>query len=188
MIYYTADIHFNDLRVFNKCSRPFADLEDYKNEIIRRWNAKIQDEDIVYILGDIAEDSYDGVFDILKQLKGIKHMIIGNHDLKMLDQYKSCGIFQSVEFMELIYDSGRKVCLCHYPVMDWMEFSRGGYLVYGHIHNKTGKNDPAYPQIKEFFKDKLGYNAGVDVCGYEPVTLDEMIRLKEINKDEPYIN
>lgn len=188
MIYYIADIHFNDLRVFNKCSRPFANLEEYKNEIIKRWNTKVNEDDTIYVLGDIAEDSFTEVFGILKQLKGIKYMIIGNHDLKMLATYKSCGVFKSVEFMALIDDNGRKVCLCHYPVMDWMEFSRGGYLVYGHIHNKTGKNNPAYPQIKEFFKDKLGYNAGVDVCNYEPVTLDEMIKLKEVNKDEPYIN
>lgn len=188
MIYYIADIHFNDLRVFNKCSKPFKDLEDYKDEIIRRWNKKVNKEDDVYVLGDIAEDSYEEAIDILKTLNGHKHFIIGNHDLILLDKYKESGVFESVDFMSLIEDNGRKVCLCHYPVMDWMEFSRGGYLVYGHVHNKTALNDPAYPQIKEFFKDKLGFNAGVDVCNYEPVTLDEMIKLKEMNVNEPYIN
>lgn len=69
MIYYIADIHFNDLRVFNKCSRPFNDLEEYKEEIIRRWNSKVNDEDVVHVLGDIAEDSYIDVIDILKALK-----------------------------------------------------------------------------------------------------------------------
>lgn len=188
MIYYIADIHFNDLRVFNKCSRPFNDLEEYKEEIIRRWNSKVNDEDVVHVLGDIAEDSYIDVIDILKALKGHKHFTIGNHDLALLDKYKESRIFEDIEFMKLIEDNGRKVCLCHYPLMDWMEFSRGGYLVYGHIHNKTALNDPAYSQIKKYYKDKLAFNAGVDVCNYEPVTLDEMIKLKEVNKDEPYIN
>ena len=67
MIYYIADIHFNDLRVFNKCSRPFANLEEYKNEIIKRWNTKVNEDDTIYVLGDIAEDSFTEVFGILKQ-------------------------------------------------------------------------------------------------------------------------
>ena len=72
--------------------------------------------------------------------------------------------------------------------MDWMEFNRKGILVYGHIHNKTAANGPAYGKIKDFYKDLPAYNCGVDVCGFEPRTLDELIHLKEVNKNEPYIN
>lgn len=188
MIYYISDTHLGDLRVFNKCSRPFSGLDELEQEIILRWNNKVEDEDTVYVLGDIAEDSYLKAIEIFRTLKGHKHLIIGNHDLKMLDNITKSGVFESIEFMKLINDGDRKVCLCHYPVMDWMEFSRGGYHVYGHIHNKTAKNDPAYTQMKEYFKDKPCFNAGVDVTNYEPVTLDEMIKLKEANKNEPYIN
>ena len=106
----------------------------------------------------------------------------------MLDRIKESNAFESIEFMKLIDDSGKKVCLCHYPIMDWMEFNRGGYHAYGHVHNKTEKNDIAYVQIKQYFKDKPAFNAGVDVTNYEPVTLQEMMSLKEENKDEPYIN
>lgn len=188
MIYYISDTHLGDLRVFDKCSRPFSGLEDLEREIITKWNKKVRKEDVVYVLGDIAEDNYTKAIEIFKILNGVKHLVVGNHDLKMLPFIEESKIFESINFMKLINDNGRKVFLCHYPVMDWMEFSRGGYHVYGHIHNKTGKNDPAYVQIKEYFKDKLAYNAGIDVTHYEPVTLDEMIELKEQNKNEPYIN
>ena len=188
MIYYISDTHLGDLRVFNKCSRPFSGLEELEAEIIKRWNNKVKADDIVYVLGDIADDDYVKAIEVYRGLNGIKHFIIGNHDLKMLDLIKESGVFQTIEFMSLIEDNGRKVCLCHYPLMDWMEFSRGGYHIYGHIHNKTAINDPAYIQIKEYYKDKPCYNCGVDVTNYEPVTLDEMIKLKEENKDEPYIN
>lgn len=187
-IFYTADLHLGDLRVFNKCSRPFHNLKDMEEKIISNWNAKVGDEDTVYLLGDIAEDSYLKTIDVIRNLNGKKHLIIGNHDLKMLDKFKEAEIFISIDFMILIDDCGRKVCLCHYPVMDWMEFSRNGYHIYGHIHNKTGLNDPAYPEIKEYYKNKLAFNAGVDVTGFAPVTLDEMIKLKKENKNEPYIN
>lgn len=188
MIYYISDIHLGDLRVFKKCSRPFSDLKELETEIIKRWNAKVKDDDTVFVLGDIAEDNYLNAIEIIRGLKGHKHLIVGNHDLKLLDEIQKSRVFESIEFMKLIEDEGRKVCLCHYPVMDWMEFSRGGYLVYGHIHNKTEKNNPAYKEMKQYFKNKLAFNAGVDVTNYEPVTLNEMIELKIINKDEPYIN
>ncbi len=188
MIYYISDTHLGDQKVFNKCSRPFSGLEELEKEIVLRWNAKVKKDDIVYVLGDIAEDDYVRAIEIYRGLNGHKHLIVGNHDLKMLDLIKESGVFESIEFMKLIDDGGKKVFLCHYPVMDWMEFNRGGYHVYGHIHNKTEKNDIAYVQIKQYFKDKPSFNAGVDVTNYEPVTLDEMIKLKEINKDEPYIN
>ena len=60
-------------------------------------------------------------------------------------------------------------------------------LVHGHVHNKTYKNRKAYQEIKQYYLDKPAYNCGVDVTNYEPVTLDEMIRLKEENQDDPYI-
>ena len=188
MISYISDTHLGDLRVFNKCARPFASLEEMEKTIVDNWNKKVRKEDTVYVLGDLAEDGYKKAIDVYAGLNGHKHLLVGNHDMKMLDEIKESNVFESIDFMTLIEDGGRKICLCHYPVMDWMEFSRGGYHVYGHIHNKTLKNDPAYPQIKEYFKDKLAYNCGVDVTGFQPVTLDEMIVLKEKNKNEPYIN
>ena len=188
MIYYIADIHFGDKKVFDKCSRPFSSLEEMEREIIKRWNKKVGDEDTVFVLGDIAEDDYVEVIKIFEVLKGHKHLIIGNHDLKMIEHIRDSGIFESIEFMKLIEDAGKKVCLCHYPVMDWMEFNRDSYHVYGHIHNKTEKNGFAYVEIKQYMKNKPAFNAGADVTNYEPVTLQEMIKLKEENKDEPYIN
>lgn len=188
MIFYISDIHFDDQKIFDKCKRPFKDLFEYKQEIITRWNKKVSKNDIVYVLGDIAEDSSPQCINIFKELNGIKHFIIGNHDLLLLKEIEKSGIFESIDYMKVIDDEGRKVCICHYPVMDWMEFNRNGMLVYGHVHNKTILNGEAYAEIKKYYLNKPAYNCGVDVTNYEPVTLNEMIALKEENKDGPYIN
>ncbi|MCQ2772560.1 MAG: metallophosphoesterase family protein [Bacilli bacterium] len=188
MIYYISDIHFNDQRIFDKCNRPFRDLNDFKEAMIKNWNAKVGEQDDIYVLGDIAEDSDSSSLEVFRLLNGKKHLIVGNHDTNLLEAIKESAIFESIDYISLINDSGRKVCICHYPLMDWMEFNRNGMLVYGHIHNKTASNGAAYAQIKDYYKDKPAYNCGVDVTGYKPVTLDEMIELKEANKDEPYIN
>lgn len=187
MIYYISDLHFKDQSIFDKCKRPFKDLKVFENTIINNWNNKVTDNDIIYVLGDIGSIEPTSI-NVFKNLNGHKHLIIGNHDHEILGHIKESNIFESIKFIDLIIDNDRKVCLCHYPLMDWMGFNRNGYLVYGHIHNKTIANGCAYRQIKDYYLDKPAYNCGCDVTGYVPVTLDEMIKLKEEHKDDPYIN
>lgn len=188
MIYYIADLHLGDQRIFDLCRRPFSSIEEMEKEIIRRWNAKIKPSDDVYLLGDLLSLNSTTSIKVLNELNGHKHFIVGNHDLPILDVLKDSGVFDSIVYLELIEDDGRKVCLSHYPMMDWIEFNHGSYHVYGHIHNKTVNDGNEYAQIKEYYKDKLAYNCGVDVIDFEPRTLNELIKLKEENKDEPYIN
>lgn len=188
MIYYIGDIHFKDQRIFELCSRPFKSLEEFENIIISNWNKVVTDDDTVYVLGDISKDDDFAGVDLYKKLNGHKHLIIGNHDWHILSHARKSKIFESFKTITLINDSGRQVCLCHYPIMDWIEYNKGSYHIYGHIHNKTGLNDKAYTQIKDYYKDKLAFNCGIDVIGFVPRTLDELIILKEDNKDEAYCN
>lgn len=190
MKYYISDLHLEDQNVFEKCwkYRYFKDLDDYAEKIIKNWNSVVTDMDEIYVLGDIAEGHFEKVISILKQLKGQKHLIVGNHDIPLRELFEKSGIFQSVQDNSLIEDNGRKIHLSHYPLMDWMEFSREGYLIYGHIHNKTPEQNPAYRQIKEYYADKLAFNASCDVIGYTPRTLDELINLKKQNTNEAFIN
>lgn len=188
MIFYIADIHFGDKSIFEKCSRPFNNLDEYEQEIRRRWNKKVNYDDDVYVLGDIAHESFISVADVFKKLKGHKHLLIGNHDENILLMIKQTNVFETINTIKLIEDKHRKVCVCHYPLLDWIEFNRGSFHVYGHIHNKTIAQGQAYAQIKEYYRDKPAFNAGVDVIGFVPVTLDEMIELKEKHINDTYIN
>ena len=187
MIYYISDIHFRDKKIFKKCNRPFSSVKEMEEVVISNWNKIVNDEDIVYVLGDIGKDDDPSTIDIFKILKGHKYLIVGNHDHDMLDKIIASNIFESVKFIDLIMDNERKVCLCHYPIMDWMEFNRDGYLVFGHVHNKTMANGKAYQEMKEYYKDKHAYNCGVDITDFKPLTLDQLIKLKEENINEPYI-
>ncbi len=185
-IFYIADIHFGDFNIFDKCQRPFADVNDMNKQIINNWNNKVTNNDLVYILGDIALN--EKYLSLYSNLNGHKHLIVGNHDESFISFIKRSNIFETIKYIDLINDNGVKVCICHYPLLDWPEFNRGSYLVYGHIHNKTIKNGKEYQQIKEYYSNKNAYNCGIDVVGYVPVTIKEMIELKEKNKDEAYIN
>ena len=188
MIYYISDLHFRDQAIFDKCKKPFKSLLEMEETIIRKWNSKVKKDDVVYVLGDISKDDDSSSIEIFRKLNGIEHFIFGNHDELILKDIQDSKLFETIKFIDLIMDKGRKVCICHYPLMDWMEFNREGILVYGHIHNKTAKNGRAYGMMKDYYSNLPAYNCGVDVCGFEPKTRDELIELKEVNKNEPYIN
>ncbi len=187
LIYYISDLHLRDQAIFDKCKRPFKNLEEMERAIIRNWNSKVKEEDTVYVLGDIANDNPSSI-EVYRRLNGKKHLIVGNHDHIILNEIKESKIFEDIEFIDVINDSGHKICICHYPIMDWMEFNRDGYLVYGHVHNKTAKNGYAYKQIKEYYSNKPAFNCGVDVNNFSPVTLKEMIKSKEDSVNDPYIH
>lgn len=84
MNYYIADLHFGHKNVISLDGLPFASVDDMDSAIIERWNEKVQDTEDVYILGDFCHMSERPEQWYLRQLKGKKHLIIGNHDRSLL--------------------------------------------------------------------------------------------------------
>lgn len=188
MYFYISDLHLGDERIFKICRRPFSSLDDMETHIIKRWNEKVSDDDDVFVLGDLSNGSAEKVKNFFSKVKGRKHLIVGNHDEDYLTEYISTQSFLSINRLVYLNDKNRKVCVCHYPLLDWFSGNETIYHVYGHIHNKTVANGKMYLDIKSYYQDKPAFNAGIDVIEFEPITLDELIELKEANKDEPYIN
>jgi calcineurin-like phosphoesterase family protein len=77
------------------------------------------------------------------------------------------AFFESVDNELMIVDRNRPVIMNHYPLMT---FPRKSWLVYGHIHND--KPASYWPVLKTY---EHALNASVEVNGYMPVTLDELI-------------
>ena len=108
--------------------------------IIERWNRKVQEDDHVYIVGDVAFQNICPVEDYLKQLKGQKHPILGSHE-QIANSETAKGFSKPLIRWE-VQDVDRRVCLYHYPLAEWNGASKGVWHIYGHIH--AVKND-AYP-------------------------------------------
>ena len=64
------------------CSRPFADVRDMDESLIRAWKAVVKPDDVVYHLGDFSLGLHDGdrVRSIFWRLMGRKILVLGNHD------------------------------------------------------------------------------------------------------------
>lgn len=176
MILYIADLHFGHTNILRHDHRPFKDAEEMDAFLIHMWNERVHNDDTVYILGDVCYSKSPEYY--LRQLKGHKHLIIGNHDKKLLKNKKAMSYFESVSYMRTIEDQGRKVVLCHYPIAEWDGYFRGVYHIYGHIHNNDN-------EAKFFMESKeRAFNAGCMLTGYAPVSLGELIRMKEHSQKE----
>lgn len=174
---YISDLHFGHHSVINFDHRPFLDVKEMDRILINLWNSRVTKNDQVYILGDFAFHNERPYSWYLKQLKGQKHLIIGNHDKKLLKDSEAMGYFVSVDAYREITDCEKHIVLSHYPICEWNGFYNGTYHIYAHIHNKT---EGAFQYMKQFDR---ALNAGCMINNYAPVSLNELIRNNEIFKE-----
>ena len=172
MKYYISDTHFGHENIMRLCKRPFKTVEEMDKVMINKWNTVVEDNDEVYILGDFNFRNKTAGEDYLKQLKGKKYLITGNHDNVTPEMRKLCewvGPYKEVK------DGDRKIVLFHYPIVEWNGYFRGTLHFYGHIHNSF-END-AYKIMKNV---PNAYNVGADILDFCPRTADEVIRYNQI--------
>lgn len=75
-----------------------------------------------------------------------------DHQKSLRVAYVSC--------LKEIKDEGRRVTLCHYPLMTWPGSRHGAMQLFGHVHNN-------------WVGCRGSVNVGVDLWDFMPVTLDE---------------
>lgn len=168
MIYYISDLHIGHKAAIRFDERPFRDTAEMENEIIRRWNEKVTAADDVYILGDLFYRYKGRPADFLRKLNGRLHLIIGNHDYGILKDEDALSCFVDSDKLRMITDSGRRVVMCHYPLITWNTKHFGTYHVYGHVHKNVGE------EVLFMMKQEKAFNAGCMINGYVPCTLEEL--------------
>ena len=170
MNYYIADTHFGHKNIIRFCNRPFKDVQEMQRVLINNWNQVVNDNDDVYIVGDMFfKIVKDEVTTILKLLKGRKHLILGNHDNSWIsDQILNEYFISCNNYLE-IHDCKKFIVLSHYPMLSYNKQS-GAYMIHGHIHN-----DSLFDYWPILLKRPRVLNAGVDINNFKPVTLNELI-------------
>lgn len=175
MNFYIGDPHLGHEAIIRLCNRPFADVDEMDEAIISNWNSRVTNGDTVFILGDMMFRNKREPSEYLKRLKGHKSLVLGNHDASWIWRESATEhLTTHVSMMELI-DRNRRVVLCHYPMLTWPNIRGGSYMVYGHLHGNR-EHDPC---LKHGLNPRM-LNSCVEVNGYQPVTLDEMIENNRI--------
>ena len=174
MKFYISDLHLGHGNIIGFDNRPFKNLEEMHQAIIQNWNNVVTRNDEVYILGDVAWRN-DAGLEVLRQLKGKKYLVIGNHDRLNRDlrlMFEWCKEYAEIK------DSGDKLVLCHYPIAHWKNADYGTVHLYGHIHNARD-NRPFcnyhYSLLNDGWTHEC-YNVGcmMPYINYTPKTLEEI--------------
>ena len=79
--------------------RPFDSVEEMDKALIALWNRKVNSEDLVYVVGDFAYRNEKPFDWYLRQLKGKKYLIVGNHDGKLWKDSIAMSYFEGVDKM-----------------------------------------------------------------------------------------
>lgn len=157
-----ADTHFCHKNIINYCDRPFENVNEMSEMLIKNWNQVISKNDKVYMLGDFALCGKDKIIEIGNQLNGRKTLILGNHDGASLKTYYDAGFEMVIDHPIIVDDF---YILSHEP-----QFVQPNGLyanIFGHVHN-----NPEYTTISE-----RSACVSVERWDYKPVKFSQIVRL-----------
>lgn len=170
MIWFTSDLHFGHDREFIWGARGYTSVDEMDDLQISKWNLLINEDDDVYVLGDLSLGSHDNINKYIPQLKGKIHIVLGNHDTLAREEiYKTLpNVIEIAPAIRLKYKK-YNFFLTHYPCLtgnlEKESLKQMTLNIYGHTHQKTN-----------FYEDRpYMYHVGVDSHDGFPVSIDTII-------------
>lgn len=187
-IWFTSDLHFGHRNIINFCNRPWENTTQMEKGLIENWNNTVDDNDIVFVLGDTFwfNDSHR-IRKVLAQLKGKDiYLIPGNHD--DFDSYHRvddprihlCADVVCCWFTEENKPI-KEVWLSHYPMMTWPHRERNVIQLFGHIHSQPGKESGVDQDLPLHWNQA---DVGCDFWKWTPIDLDTMVAYCKMKKEE----
>jgi calcineurin-like phosphoesterase family protein len=174
-IFFISDTHFGH----EKCCttfkrkdgsplRPFANAQEMDEEMVRRWNEVVREQDKVYHLGDVVINLK--FLSTLERLNGSKRLIRGNHDNGKIKDYLK--YFKEVYGVRVLED----MVLSHVPLHPESVTQRWNVNVHGHLHaNEVMKRDfNSFDNEYTYWPDPLYMNVSVEQIDYRPIELSEL--------------
>lgn len=137
--------------------RPWEDIQEHDEALIKAYNDVVKPGDRVYILGDL------GNWRVTDRLMGRKVLVKGNHDVDKLSQY-------SQHFDDIRACVAKKgFILTHIPIHP-ASLGRWGLNIHGHLHSdvvcigNTGITDTRYRCVS------------VEQTDFKPILLDTVLK------------
>jgi calcineurin-like phosphoesterase family protein len=181
-IFLTSDTHFGHAGICKFTNsdgspvRPWDDVEEMNEEMIKRWNETVGPKDKVYHLGDVVINRR--YLTILDRLNGDKVLIKGNHDIFKLKDY--VNYFRDIR----AYHVMDGCILSHIPVHK-DSIARFGANIHGHthgnrvmktitVHSNPGAGDMGYDEVDVIDPDY--FSVCVEHTDYRPISFDEVVQ------------
>jgi calcineurin-like phosphoesterase family protein len=163
-VFLISDTHLDDPHILDKSPRSFDDIAEMNELIVQNWKKTVNESDSVLFGGDLAHSGIDkeGFYKWVYELGSIGCILRGNHDPYERSELSDASL-PIVESEEFTY-SGFKFYCCHKYSGIPEEFD--GWSIHGHHHHKRPFIDTEHQRV----------NISVDVLGYKPISLDEVIQ------------
>ena len=177
-IYFTSDTHASHLNVLKYCNRPFADVDEMNEVLVRNWNSVVGPDDHVYHLGDFSMGGFErwNWFAEEGRLNGHIHLILGNHDIeRLLKENFNFDRFDSIELEHILIIEGWHVFLNHFPFASFSGNYDGKVMALsGHTHvGQLSSAVESYDALNAIYKPNQ-YDVGIDNNNFTPVSWAEV--------------
>jgi len=167
-LFLAADHHFSHLNIIKRFQfRPFAGVEEMELELIKRHNERVSKEDRVILIGDMFWRHCKHTDEILSQMNGQKHYVIGNHE-EALKWTSTDKLFVTVtesykvDLEPFGYKESKYLFCAHFAHRVWPKSHVGSWHAYGHSHGALADD----PRAKSL-------DVGVDTNNYYPYSIQE---------------
>ena len=176
-LWFTSDTHFNHANILKFTNRPFENIAEHDEALIKNWNDRVGNDDTVFHLGDFCFGSPQKIMEIREKLNGNIILIRGNHDVKNL-QRSLWSLFEDVVYQARILVDDRTVYLNHFP---FLCFAHGSFDLYGdrysinlfgHVHSGPNCTTDDNSRLSMLYPTQ--YDVGVDNNNYAPISWNEV--------------
>jgi calcineurin-like phosphoesterase family protein len=113
-LFFTSDWHIGHEGSIEYDNRPFQNVEQMHNTLVKNYNKDVPDNGVCFFLGDIGQNNTQLLYSVISQLKGIKVCVLGNHDAAMTSMYNSG--FDLVLNSASLYIHNQRVTMSHCPL------------------------------------------------------------------------
>jgi calcineurin-like phosphoesterase family protein len=172
-VHFTADLHLDHENVLEMSGRLFRNIVEHNDCMIDIINRHVQENDRLYILGDVSWTAIDNYLARLK-CKDV-HLVWGNHDKQNFGKhFKS---HQDVLEIKIGKKPNQiKVFLSHYAHAYWPASHHGAFHLYGHTHRQREETlDTAFPGRRSI---DVGVDNALHILGeYRPFSEYDIVRI-----------
>jgi calcineurin-like phosphoesterase family protein len=166
--YFISDTHFGHANILKYENRPFKNIEEMNETLIKNINSRVKKDDFVYFLGDFCfhnglkgkpgEGELHKADYYQKQLNGIWIYCKGNHD--------NTNSLKTKIISFLLDLGGMKIKCVHKPDHASKEYNLN---LVGHIHSRW--------LYKELSPKSVMINCSVEMHNYAPVEFGEIMSI-----------
>lgn len=159
--FFIADPHFGHEAIIRYENRPWKSAQEMDRDLIARWNGAVGEADSVYVLGDLSLHGRERTAEIVRSLRGVKHMLIGNHDERDVMVYYEMGFHRAYDLPVILDDFW---ILSHEPV--YVNSNMPYANIFGHVHSSGQYTD----------QSRQSFCVSAERIAYTPIAFQEIKR------------